>query len=167
MANEFSLKLAKAIQKEILENTAKGIDKDGNPFTPYSTRPFAMPAGAVANKQTARRLQKKQTKEDPFITWFMRRGKHWIVWHKGYSHYKETFYHKSKPDLEATGGFIKAFTIIHHKDIWRTATIFRNQKIQLPIPEMYITLGWEKDEHRKVAFWNMQKRNNGKKVVIC
>jgi len=165
MANEFSLKLAKSIRLEILANTAKGIDKDGNPFTPYSDRPFAMPAGAVANKQTARRLQKKQTKNDPIITWFRHRnsGKHWIIWHKGYSHYKKTFYHSSTPDLAATEGMQKGFTILDNKDNWNTETIFKNQKIILPIPEMYIVLGWNKIEEQKKAFWNMQKRSDGKK----
>jgi len=162
MANEFSLKLAKSIRLEILANTAKGIDKDGNPFTPYSDRPFAMPAGAVANKQTARRLQKKQTKNDPIITWFRHRnsGKHWIIWHKGYSHYKKTFYHSDKVNLSATESMLKSFMVLDVKDRYKEEQIFENQKIILPIPEVWIRLGWLNDTERNKAYWNKLKGRN-------
>lgn len=47
VSKEALLKAAFRVIALIKENTNKGLDKNGQPFRPYSTKPFAMPGGAL------------------------------------------------------------------------------------------------------------------------
>lgn len=62
MVIEYSQKQLKIIGLHLLslirDRTAKGIDKDGKPFIPYSTRPFKIPY-AAATKSAVKELVKQ------------------------------------------------------------------------------------------------------------
>lgn len=62
MVIEYSQKQLKNIGLHLLslirDRTAKGIDKDGKPFIPYSTRPFKIPY-ATATKSAVKQLIKE------------------------------------------------------------------------------------------------------------
>ena len=55
--------LAQLLVAAIKQNTLDGFDKDGKPFKPYSTRPFAMPYAAVVNKVKLKKLEKEGKKK--------------------------------------------------------------------------------------------------------
>lgn len=91
----------------ITERTARGIDADGEPFKPYSAKPFAMPAGAVT--QRARAALKKE------LSFFKtKRGELWMIVQGGYEALKRAAYPQDAGtvNLWAKGLMIPALTIV-------------------------------------------------------
>lgn len=72
----------------IIQNMNAGIDKDGKPFQPYSTRPFAMPLGAFFANTTQRQREALRREGDLNI-YRNKSGKRWIVIDGGYLNYKQ------------------------------------------------------------------------------
>jgi hypothetical protein len=177
-----SKKLAQLIRGAIVENTLAGFDKDGKPFDKYSDKPFAMPHGAVANKAKlkkaiaeSKRLVKASS--DPIVKVFQKDGgSHWITWMGGYKDYKKIMYTESKTvnmagssvtvspsatvNLFATGGMLKSFGVLKTIEKYKQDTIFDNQKITLPVPEVRITLGWQSTIEGDKAFYNIKRGRN-------
>lgn len=69
---------------KIIQNTSRGIDSEGKPFKPYSTRPFSMPFGAFTDFMTKSATSRfnKQNKDNYQI--FTKSGKTWILIKGGY-----------------------------------------------------------------------------------
>ena len=152
-----SKKLAKKIRDKIVANTKEGKDKDGNKFTEYSDKPFAMPYGAVTNK-------KKLKNNKSVVSYFINPNTKglWVTWLNGYKQYKEIMYGHNKVNLLNTGGMLRSFTtlnITQKGDSGGTSTLKTNfGDFQIPIPEeVRITLGWTDKEKAKIAYYNKLK----------
>lgn len=120
----------------IKKRTQSGLDKDGAPFKPYSTKPFKMPSGA-ATKRAKRELMNKGE-----LSYFKTQGgKLWIVVRSGYLGYKKAVYSKTgftgAPNLMMTGQMMGAFAPIVYSDTG-------------------FTLGFTRSEEAQKAFWNQQ-----------
>jgi hypothetical protein len=123
----------------IKQRTLEGIDKDGNPFKPYSTRPFAMPAGAMTQRT------RKSLYKDGKIQYFKRNGKLWVVVKDGYAGFKKVNNNKTAYDgtvnLSATGDMMRGITV-------------------LSASNNTITIGTTRTEAAKKLMWNIDKGRN-------
>jgi len=152
-----SLAIALKIREAIVENTLAGKDKDGKPFKPYSTRPFKMPYGAISNK-------KKLKANRDNVRYFTNRktGGLWVTWLKGYSDYKFMMRGNNRPNLQLSGGLLKSFSVLkvaEKGNSGRTSKLETSYgSFEVPIPaEVYIELGWKKEERGKIAYYNKLK----------
>ena len=160
-----SIKLAEAIKSAIIKNTLTGKDKHGKEFKRYSTRPFAMPYGAVANKQKLKQASDTKKKKKGKIKYWKNPNTKgmWVTWlYGGYKGYKKAMFGNDKPNLWATGGMLKSFTrlkVNEKGDSSGTYTLKTNfGEFQIPIPnEVHITLGWTDKEKAKIAYYNKLK----------
>lgn len=129
IANRFAYIIAK--------RTEDGLDKNGMPFKPYSTKPFKMPSGAATKKAKMNLLSKGELKY--FKT---KGGKLWIVVTSGYLGYKMANYTKTsfdgKPNLMMTGQMMAAFMPILFSDAG-------------------FSLGFSRPEEAQKMLWNIQK----------
>ena len=160
-----SKELAERIKAAIIENTLAGKDKHGKDFKPYSTRPFAMPYGAVANKK---KLEKAIKDNQASVHRHKKTKGLWITWLEGgYKRYKQTMFggknaNANLPNLWATGGMLKSFTRLKVANkgasdkTYKLKTSFGDFDIPLP-QEVHITLGWTDKEKAKIAYYNKLK----------
>jgi hypothetical protein len=178
--NKWSSKLlAIDIVKAIQTQTKKGFDKDGKKFKEYSERPFAMPYQAITRK----------SKADPYLIWLSelnahnsnkktsskvgkakgvkylaktQTGKKYIkvLWWGGYKDYKKTMYDTDTVNLSASEAMISSFGVLNVREEWKQESIFEGQKFMLPIPEIYIKLGWSDDTQAQKAYWNIKRGRN-------
>lgn len=110
MAQVYELIAAKAI--ELLNNQIKqGVDEKGNSYK-YSTKPFAIPSGALKIKA------KKQAVKDGKLTAFnSKSGALWYVVNGGYASLRELRGQSSESDfLQATGRMLGAITTLRATD---------------------------------------------------
>ena len=93
--------------KMIRFRTAAGRDIDGNPFQPYSTNPFARPAGGIP--QSARKRLKESLRY--FRT---AQGSLWMVVIGGYKAFKAARYPAagSTVNLQGSGNMLRALTVL-------------------------------------------------------
>ena len=160
-----SNEIAEAIKTAIVKNTLRGRDKYGKEFKLYSTKPFAIPYGAVHNKSKLKQATDTKTKKQGKVNYWKKTSTKgmWITWlDSGYKGYKKTMFGNSKPNLWATGGMIKSFTrlkVIEKGDSGATYNIKTNfGEFKIPIPqEVHITLGWTDKEKAKIAYYNKMK----------
>jgi len=166
-----SKKLAQLIRAEVIENTLAGLDKDGKPFKEYSTNPFTMPYQAIARKEKA----------DPYLIWLSEHNKNSsnsargikylsktqtgkkyikVLWWGGHKEYKKTMYGTDTVNLSATGGMLKSFGVLSVREKWLQESIFDKQKFTLPVPEIWITLGWKDAIQAQKAYWNINRDRN-------
>lgn len=122
------------IVNHIRKRTLEGKDKDGKPFKGYSTRPFAMPAGA-ATKGAISRLESSGG-----LTWFSSGKSKWILIKGGYRAYKAV----RKPqdggvvNLTLSGQMMKDLGVI-------------------ALPTDGITIGFNRKENAEKALWNIER----------
>ncbi len=94
----------------IRDRTAKGIDKDGKPFKPYSTNPFKMPY-AVATKSAVKKLI-----QDGKAILFNRGGTKFVLIKSGYLDYKKLVYNGTSYDgtvnLMLTGRMLQDLNVL-------------------------------------------------------
>ena len=90
----------------IRERTLAGVDANGQPFAPYSQKPFARPLGGITRQTRAALGQKLQV----FTT---SGGKKWAVIEGGYAAYKAAKRPNDggKVNLSDTFGMLRALTI--------------------------------------------------------
>lgn len=93
----------------IVDRTQAGTDRHGTAFAPYSTTPFALPAGGGARGALSRLEDRDeasffQTKE----------GALWAIVEGGYAAYKAERYGQDsgQVNLTATGSMIRGLTIV-------------------------------------------------------
>ena len=92
----------------IKQRTQRGEDRFGKDFAPYSTRPFAMPAGGLNRKREAL--------SELGADYFQRNGSLWAIIEGGYAAYKKERY-KNAPgggetvNLTATGAMLRALSV--------------------------------------------------------
>ena len=90
----------------IVERTQKGIGANGNPFTPYSELPFAMPFGGIT-------LRARKNLGDKLKVFKTKLGKLWAVIEGGYAAFKAAAYPQDgSVNLTATGRMLNALTVI-------------------------------------------------------
>ena len=92
----------------VTQRTQEGRDRHGDDFAPYSTRPFAMPAGGTKRKRDAL--------GELDADYFQRNGSLWAVVEGGYAAYKKKRYQNSPGggetvNLTATGGMLGALSV--------------------------------------------------------
>jgi hypothetical protein len=95
-------KIANQIIETIRSNSDKGIDKHGNPFEPYSTKTFALPAGAMfaPGWKTSARIMHREK----LLNWFTAKsGKKWVSVTGGYKAMKEKRFGPDKVNLQVRG----------------------------------------------------------------
>lgn len=98
-----------AVIQRIRANTLRGIGADGQPFAPYSTKPFARPAGGITKKAIA------TLKASGEITFFKREGKStWVVIEGGYLALKKAMRPADgdTPNLTDKGSMLRALTVV-------------------------------------------------------
>jgi len=155
--------LAVLLREKIKDNTKEGIDKDGNPFKAYSTKPFAMPSGAVANKQKMKKVtDTKRTKKGIVSFHKTKKGSLWVTWLNGYKEYKRIMFGQSdKVNLFNTGNMVDSFAVLRVKESKKNNIITKFGDLKSPIPtEVKITLGWKGPrgkELSKIAGYNRDK----------
>ena len=159
-----SKKLAQEIKSEIVKNTLAGKDRYGKNFKQYSTKPFAMPHGAVANKTKLKKVTDGKRKKKGIVSLFTSKksGNVWVTWLNGYKEYKKIMYGNTNPNLYATGGLLKSFTVLKVKNKGKLDATYTLKtsvgEVQLPFPEeVRITLGWTDKEKTKIAYYNKIK----------
>lgn len=85
--------------------TQQGRDAEGKAFAPYSTKPFAMPAGGLTQRAKGA-LEGK-------LSYFRKpHGALWVVIQSGYAGLKQASYNDGSVNLTATGGMLRALTIV-------------------------------------------------------
>ena len=124
----------------IVERTAKGIDATGNPFLPYSTNPFAMPASATT-KAALQRL-KAQGLLNYFTT---KKGTLWVIVKGGYRALKQARYPQDSGTV----------------NLWATGAMMRNLRV-LRTDGDAVIIGFSRQEEMKKAFWNQNAKANRK-----
>lgn len=148
------------IVARVQQNTLAGLDKDGKPFAPYSTRPFSMPWQAVASKAKARALYRRgraSGKPKPpnanvrFYTHKKTRSP-WVVFMGGYQAYKTAMRGKQPhPNLHFTGSMLKGLKVL---DSGVKYSEFAG-KLGLSIPVgVSWTLGWRNSKLAQRAYYN-------------
>lgn len=93
---------------EIIDRrTGQGIDADGNPFAPYSEKPFAMPLGGI----TARARTALGEKLHEFTT---SQGALWAVIEGGYKAFKAAAFPQDSGsvNLTQTGRMLSGLTVV-------------------------------------------------------
>lgn len=80
---QFMRRMALEAINVIRKRTLAGLDKDGKPFAPYSSKPFVMPAGALTGK--ARKTLESRNRLAFFQT---KAGDMWVVVLGGYKELK-------------------------------------------------------------------------------
>lgn len=125
----------------IRERTAKGIDADGTPFKPYSTKTFFRPVGGLTAKQ--RSALAKLVKENK-AEYIMKDGKKLWALINGYDTWKSVAfpdeYDGGVVNLRATGKMMSALTVIDVNDA-----------------KQEFTLGWVRPELARIANYNAQR----------
>jgi hypothetical protein len=169
-----SKKLAEIIRAKIIENTLAGKDKYGKDFKPYSTRPFAMPSGAVANKKKLEKSADTKKQKKGVVSFHTtKKGALWVTWLGGYKQYKKIMYegkprlfNKSfsaeKPNLWATGGMLKSFAVLSVTNKGAGGATYKLKtnfgEFNIPIPEVVdITLGWTDKKKADIARYNKER----------
>lgn len=95
----------------IVSRTLEGRDRFGRPFALYSTRPYALPAGALwaQGSRTAARRLKRQGQ----IGYFRRQGKLWAIVKGGYRAYKEARLGQGdQVNLTLTGSMLRSLRVL-------------------------------------------------------
>ena len=117
--------------KMIRDRTLAGKDVDGQSFKPYSTQPFARPAGGLT--KTARANLKGLTK------FFRRNGSLWMLVEGGYKAFKDAVYGDSSTvNLQAEGHLLRSLTVLEPVD---TAT-------------GVVRVGFTRSEEAEKAYWH-------------
>lgn len=136
----YSNKSLRAIGARIVEiifdRTAEGLDANGKPFNPYSTRPFKMPAGAIG--KGVRKILIKDGK----LHYFKNNKALWVVILGGYMELKRAMFRKTswdgKPNLMATGKMLRAMKVVK-------------------VGNNRITIGFTRTEEAEKAGWNAER----------
>lgn len=125
----------------IRERTAKGIDAEGKPFKPYSTKTFFRPVGGLTAKQRA--ALAKLVKENK-AEYIMKDGQKLWALINGYDTWKSVAfpdeYDGGIVNLRATGKMMDALTVIDVKE-----------------SKGEVTLGWARPELARIAQYNIDR----------
>lgn len=96
----------------IEDNVAAGVDRKGNAFAPYSTRPFARPLGGVPKRAIS--YLKSSNAIQIFTT---KRGSLWMVVEGGYAALKTAIRQSSSGvDMQLTGDMMKQLAVLSTSD---------------------------------------------------
>jgi hypothetical protein len=161
--------IAALIRSEIDKRTLAGKDKDGKPFPEYSTKPFAMPWGAVVNKNKMKKLikaGKKKGEQNSNVKYFKRKNKSgkfglWIVFLGGYKVYKKIMRGTDKPNLWMTGTMMKSLKVLKVQEDWGTPIKTKYGDFQTTIPSSTkITIGWSDEAMAKIAEYNIKRKRD-------
>lgn len=132
-------KIGNRVISLIIQRTTEGKDINGKPFRGYSTRPFALPAGATTKRALA--ILVKDGRASYFTT---RAGSLWVVIKDGYKALKEAEFAKAGGaggvTLQRTGRMLRAMTVT---------------SVNASPPG--IVLGFTRTEDAQKAFWNQQR----------
>jgi hypothetical protein len=141
--------LAEGLVNKILENTHKGIDKEGKRFVPYSEKPFWMPYKGVANKSRIPNDRRPKSKDAK-----------WITWKGGYVEYRGSMGRStSTVDLTMTGRLLRNLQPLKIDteeiviDLAGLGIEGLSGKLVLPIPKIEITIGFSDKELQELASW--------------
>lgn len=115
-------RVAERAAQMMRDRARAGIDAEGRPMKPYSTKPFARPLGGIT-QATRRRLGEK-LKE--FTT---KQGKLWAVIVGGYAAYKKAAYPQESGgvNMTATGGMLRSLAVLEAKTDGTIRIGFRRQ----------------------------------------
>jgi len=159
-------KIAEQIKERILYNTSQGVDKYGQPFKPYSTRPFAMPYGSAMRQG----ISKSDIRDKNKANIFQRVGKKpklWVAWLGGYTQYKGLIGKDgAKVNLKLTGNMLDSLyarseSIRSFFDIDLSqfdSNITGNMRID--IPEFDVIIGFTNSEAEQIAYWNILRERD-------
>jgi hypothetical protein len=123
--------------KIIQDRTEAGIDKDGNPFDPYSTDWFAMPAGGMLKKD--RKIMDDLNRSGDLSYFTTKAGKLWMLV-RGYDIFKKNFNpseYVGNVNLRSTGDMLDSMIV--------TKVDKANGTFQI---------GWQDTELAERAYWN-------------
>ncbi|GIV82213.1 MAG: hypothetical protein KatS3mg051_1567 [Anaerolineae bacterium] len=123
----------------IVERTLRGIDAEGRPMQPYSTRTFAMPAGALwapGSRTAARRLRQQGA-----LRYFQRGGSLWVAIQGGYRTYKEARFpgQGSEVNLTLTGSMMRSLSV---------------REVRADTRRAEIVIGFLRSEEAEKAYWH-------------
>jgi hypothetical protein len=120
----------------VLEQTAAGIDRHGQPFRPYSTRRLAVPAGSITKAAQARLGGALEY----FTT--ARTGALWALVEGGYAALKAARYPQDggAVNLHATGAMMRSMGVVAQDD-------------------NSVTIGFTRTEEAQKAGWNIETRD--------
>lgn len=98
------------IRRIVLRTTEEGLDAKGRPFKPYSTRTFAMPAGATTKRALV--VLEKSGALSYFTT---KAGNLWVLIEGGYAALKSAEFAKAGGaggvNLSRTGSMLRSLTV--------------------------------------------------------
>jgi hypothetical protein len=175
--------LSNFLTLKIIENTQSVIDKKGDKFIAYSTMPFAMPYGAIANKEKAKPYlvgakdvedynlgkKTKQTSKVAYAKGFqfqIKDGSMWVVWLGGYADYKGLMrpLDKGVVNLTFTGNMLqnlKESTKFETKEVRVNLSDFGIEGLEgefvLDLPEILFEFGFSEETAKKVAEYNIER----------
>lgn len=146
------LRIGKRIILIIKQRTAKGIFLDGSSPNAgqYSTKPFAMPIGAIKKKALLNRIIKgKHDEEDETQLFTSKSGKMWVAIGKGYKWLREqSNKQSSNVDLRWTGQLMRSMTVNVNADKGIIA-IFHTGKRNKQLAEWFNVKGIGKSKKLK------------------
>lgn len=98
----------------IVERTQRGLDADGRPFKPYSTRPFALPYTPTAFTRRTEVLLRRGPGGGLVIFTTRKGGSLWALIKGGYAAYKAARYpaYEGRANLTASGAMWRGFSVI-------------------------------------------------------
>jgi hypothetical protein len=137
---DFIRKLGAQMVTLIVKRTQSGMDITDKKFKAYSTRPFAMPAGAI-NRRTLKALD-----QDEQITYFKTKIKStWVIVEGGYATYKRYL----MKNATSSGGV----------NLTITGSMLRSMNVK-STGENSLIIGFNRTEEAEKAMWNINKGRN-------
>ena len=157
-------KIAETIKQKILENTAKGIDRFGQPFKPYSTNPFSMPYASAMKMGVKKQDINDKNKARIFNSKYKGKNWLWVTWLGGYKQYRGLIDKQTDPVNLNINGFMLSKLYAQSKIIQPLFIIDLSQydsnitgKLEVEIPEFEVTIGFTDSEAEQLAQWNLLK----------
>jgi len=154
--------VAKQIKEKILENVAKGIDRFGQPFIPYSEKPFKMPYASAMRAGVSKDDINDKTKANIFTKKWRGKNWLWVTWLGGYKQYRRLIKKQTEPvNLNINGYMLK--------NIYARAESIRSffevdmsefdsnliGKLVVDIPEFDVIIGFSETKAEKIALNNI------------
>lgn len=126
-------KAALLVISTIRKNTNAGLDSKGQPFQPYSRKPFGMPLAAFLDKTTKRQRTKLNAEGDLQIYRNKRTGKRWVIIDGGYYNFKAMWSPKkaSVVNLQWSGLMLKSLQVENVSDTSAEIAFSQTDKAQL------------------------------------
>lgn len=120
----------------VVERTGEGIDRHGQPFRPYSTRPLAVPAGSITKAAQAR------LGGNLSLFTSAKTGALWALVEGGYEALKAARYPQDggAVNLHATGAMLRSMGVVDQDD-------------------ESVTIGFSRTEEAEKAGWNVETRD--------